>query len=243
MRRCPQCNRVYRVYGLDITFCLHDGALLGDTQSSEQTHVLPERAPTQHFQSQPAAAKVKGNTFRAVAIAGLILGIIFGVLLLAQVLINTQKQKPQSSLEVSSSPPVDNQEPSVAITPPSIKPTAVAPPVPAPSDLVAGQMTVEPLSFKSIKFTVAATGHQGVLVGKYEAWGGKNDINVVLLNAGEISGFQNFGSYRYYYNPGYIHSDRIKLRLPPGEYVLIFNNRSAGLTTKVVEAYIELRYE
>jgi hypothetical protein len=59
MRECPQCNRVY---GLDITFCLYDGALLDDEQDSEKmvvkTASLPaptQSAPTQAARVQPIA--------------------------------------------------------------------------------------------------------------------------------------------------------------------------------------------
>ena len=113
---------------------------------------------------------------------------------------------------------------------------------PTPKDLIAGTMQIDPLSFRYIPFSVDE-GHQGVVVGKFNAWGGQNDINVVVLAAQEMSDFQGHRAYNHYYNSGYISEGRLKIRLPTGDYFLIFNNRRSILTPKAVEAYIELRHE
>lgn len=241
MRQCPQCGRVF---GLDITFCLHDGALLEDARDAERTLVRPATALTRDFQAAPRHMPQKGGTARDLGIAALVVGVIFGGLFLVKVIIDSPKERASAGQSAKTSRPVVDAPQS---TPYSPQPAGSATPAPRPrppsTDLVAGRMTVEPLTFRAIPFRIADTAHQGVVVGKYEAWGGKDDINVVVLASSELQHFSNLGSYRYYYNPGYIHGDRLKLRLAPGDYVLIFNNRSAVLTSKSVEAYIELRYE
>lgn len=241
MRQCPQCGRTF---GLDITFCLHDGALLEDAPDTQQTLVRPASTLTREFQAAPKSPPKKGGSARELGFAALIIGVIFGGLFLVKVIIDSQEKKSLSSESTTSSQTVVDPPQTPAYSPRPVRSNTPTPqPRPASVDLVAGPMTVDPLTFRQIPFTIADTGYQGVVVGKYEAWGGKDDINVVVLAASELSSFRNLGSYRYYYNPGYIHSDRLKLRLAPGDYVLIFNNRSAVLTSKSVEAYIELRYE
>jgi len=80
-----------------------------------------------------------------------------------------------------------------------------------------------------------------VVVGRFDAWGGNNDINFVILPSHEMSNFQNQNTYTHFYNSGYIHEANIKRALPPGDYFLILNNRSALLTRKTVNAFFELR--
>lgn len=122
-------------------------------------------------------------------------------------------------------------------------PSRPAGPKPPSQDVVAHPMIIGPGAYRYIQFSVAALPYQAYLVGWYNAHVGSNDINTVVIAANEHPCFQNHGNCRYFYNKGYINSDRVKLPLPPGEYFLIFNNRRALFTGKKVEAYFELRYE
>lgn len=126
---------------------------------------------------------------------------------------------------------------------PTPEPTVYISTKPPPRDLIAGWMQIEPLQYRYFQFTIEPSDYQGKVVGRFTAWGGSNDINVVLIPAREFADFQNHNSYRQFYNSGYIHEGRVNATLPPGDYVLVINNRSALLTSKRVEAYFELRYE
>lgn len=114
---------------------------------------------------------------------------------------------------------------------------------PPARDLVKGWIQLGPGQFTYYQFTVEPGSYRGKVVGRFTAHGGSDDVNVVLLPAQEFADFQNHNSYRHYYNSGYIREGNINVTPPPGDYILIFNNRRALLTSKQVEAYVELRYE
>jgi hypothetical protein len=155
-----------------------------------------------------------------------------------------EKNKPTPHPTRSAPARMSLPEPTYSATPyPTYEPTPELLPKPPAHDIVRQQMFVEPLHFRYIPFTVESVGYQGLVVGRFDAWGGNNDINFVILPAHEMSSFQNHGAYTHFYNSGYIHGANVKRALPPGDYFLIFNNRSALLTGKTVNAFFELRYE
>lgn len=115
---------------------------------------------------------------------------------------------------------------------------------PPPVDLVAGSMQVEALHYRYIFFTVQPSIYPAaVAVGRFEARGGSNDIEVLIIPAEEMSTFQNHGSLRAPLKTGYVGGRNFKTHLPPGDYYLIFNNQRSLLTNKLVTAYVQLRYE
>jgi len=74
--------------------------------------------------------------------------------------------------------------------------------------------------------------------GRFTAMGGgKNDIEVYLLDKDAFTNWSNGNSGNAYYNSGRATVGNISVVLPDGfgEYFLIFNNRFSVLTPKAVE--------
>jgi hypothetical protein len=94
---------------------------------------------------------------------------------------------------------------------------------------------VEAGQFRYYSFAFPVTSN---VIGSFEAKGGRNDIDVIILHAGEFKNFQNNAGFRSYYRSGYVASGNINLTLPPGMYYVIFSNSAALLTNKVVTANV-----
>lgn len=103
-------------------------------------------------------------------------------------------------------------------------------------------MVVDAGSFRYIPFTVADAGRIGIVTGRFQARGGSNDIRTLIISADEMANFQA-GAYKAFYNSGYIQTADISLKLAPGSYFLIFDNRKALILGKTVYANFQLHYE
>jgi len=97
-------------------------------------------------------------------------------------------------------------------------------------------------------FPVAATrfiyfgfrrDYEFALIGNYSATGGSNDIDFFIVDGNEFINFQNGNDFRSYYTRRKTTTDSVKLRLQPGTYYLIFSNKMAIMTNKVVKASFE----
>jgi hypothetical protein len=104
-------------------------------------------------------------------------------------------------------------------------------------------MQVEALHYRYIFFTVKPSSYRAVAVGRFEARGGNNDIEVLIIPAEKMSTFQNHGSLNVPLKTGYVGGRTFKTYLSPGDYYLIFNNQRSVLTHKFVTAYVQLRYD
>jgi hypothetical protein len=79
------------------------------------------------------------------------------------------------------------------------------------------------------------------LTGTYSAIGGNNDISCIIVDAENFRYFQNGKAAQTVYNPGYISlPGTVDLRLAPGSYYIIFDNRIALITNKTVTAIFEV---
>lgn len=74
----------------------------------------------------------------------------------------------------------------------------------------------------------------GVLEGRYEIQGGAGDLDVALLTAGEERSIINSGRV--------FGTGQIKVRLPMGQYSLVFSNQFSILTPKSVSPEFRLSY-
>jgi hypothetical protein len=118
------------------------------------------------------------------------------------------------------------------------------PPARTPQNQVvfSGTIRVPNLQAMYYQFTVPQ-GHPATLSGGFTAWGGNNDIDTLVLPASQFAGWQSLGRYYALYNSGYIHAGKINLRLEPGDYVLVFTNRQAILTSKNVQGFVQLFFD
>lgn len=79
------------------------------------------------------------------------------------------------------------------------------------------------------------------VIGRFEASGGRNDIDAIILDADEFTNYRNTGNYKSYFHSGYITVGNIDLNLPAGSYYIIFSNSAALFTNKIVKAKIEIQ--
>ncbi|HXI26663.1 MAG TPA: hypothetical protein VNG71_22620 [Pyrinomonadaceae bacterium] len=131
-------------------------------------------------------------------------------------------------------------QPTITITPqeqPSFEQQPVTPSI--RETIVDSTFPVGPRAYQSYSFTVAAN-RLGNLTGTFSATGGRNDIDAWVIDANQMANFANGHSTHFYYHSDYVSYGEINLRLKPGAYYVIFSNRTALLTNKVVTAQIYL---
>jgi hypothetical protein len=89
------------------------------------------------------------------------------------------------------------------------------------------------------KFNV--TGDSGRVVGKFRASGGAhNDIRAVITDADECENYVNGNQAAAFYDSGQKTVATIDVRLQPGRYCIIFDNRNSVVSAKEVSAQIFL---
>lgn len=72
------------------------------------------------------------------------------------------------------------------------------------------------------------------LWGKFRASGGKNDIEVYIVDDDGLENLRNGNQFSYYYFSGRVTVGTFDKRLPRGNYHLVFNNSWALMTPKAV---------
>jgi hypothetical protein len=113
---------------------------------------------------------------------------------------------------------------------------AQAPPVAVP--IARGAYTIPAGSHQYFNFHV---DHGiGRLVGNFQATGGRNDIEVYVLDALQYVNFANGHRAPTFYNSGRVTVGRLDVPLGPGKYVLVFSNNYSVITPKAVSAEIVL---
>lgn len=236
--QCPEC---WHHVPAQSAFCNHCGHELARTRVAPQ-QVVPIKQS--HLTPRPTAKWSRPGSALAIMVWLFVAIICVGA---GVFIYDHWPQHEESSRRTQSSTYEPKlSAPARTVTtylPPTPEPTPYIPPAPPPHDVANGIMQVDALTYRYIAFTVVPSSYQSLLVGRFNAAGGQNDINVVVIPAAEMSNFQDFRIYRQFYNSGYITTARVKVPLPPGDYYLIFNNRRALLTAKTVEAYFELRYQ
>ena len=107
-----------------------------------------------------------------------------------------------------------------------------SPPISQRIDLINQTFHVPARQAVRVPFTLPRVAR---VSGSFQASGGKNDIQVCLVDEAGATNFFNGNAFRYYYQSGgYMTTDTINQTLPPGTFYLILNNRDAFLTNKTV---------
>ncbi|HSK72230.1 MAG TPA: hypothetical protein VK892_11075 [Pyrinomonadaceae bacterium] len=75
------------------------------------------------------------------------------------------------------------------------------------------------------------------LKGRSRATGGKNDIEVYILDSDNFENWKNGNEFRAYYSSGRVTVASFDVRLPKGTYHLVFSNRWAIMTPKAVSLW------
>ena len=134
-----------------------------------------------------------------------------------------------------STPTPAPSQPALAVTPqPSVEtPT----PLPTRETIVDSTFPVRARSYQSYSFNVTGSGH---LTGTFNATGGRDDIDVWVIDAKQMLNFANGHNTFFYYHSDYVSYGEVNLRLRPGAYYIVFSNRTALLTNKIVDAHIYL---
>lgn len=101
--------------------------------------------------------------------------------------------------------------------------------------------TVKAGDAKYWNFQVGSAGAN--VVGRFRAEGGSgNDIKCLILDADSFENWRNGHRVKTYYNSEKITVANVNVNLPPGEYVLVFDNTYSILTNKAVTANVEMRW-
>jgi hypothetical protein len=118
--------------------------------------------------------------------------------------------------------------------------------VPVSTPLAEGQFEVRAQQYLTWKFVVPASGIRNYrVVGHYSVVGGSgNDIQAVVATEDEFQNWINGHKSRSFYaSPGKVTTGGLNVALPPGRYVLAFNNRFSLLSNKAVLAEIKATYD
>lgn len=245
---CPACKSAVAD---DLRFCLHCGHYLGEPD--EPTRVIPPRAApkTNTNVAVPSFASLENErepwalgTGALVIGAGviLILGVVIALAIFSMRDDATQQPNANRRAAVNatptprlSTPTLVQSQPPITITP---QPSSETPtPLPKRETIVDSPFQVRARSYQSYSFNVTGSGH---LTGTFNATGGRDDIDVWVIDAKEMPNFANGHNTHFHYHSDYVSYGEINLRLRTGSYYVIFSNRTALLTNKIVDAHLYL---
>lgn len=114
-------------------------------------------------------------------------------------------------------------------------PTTLEPPPKTRMLVVNESFHVDAQSYISYKISIL---NQGRVEGGFRAYGGKNDIDVIIVDEDNFENWKNGVNGRSPYQSGYTSRGKIDVVIPAGVYYLVFSNRAAWLTNKTVAAEI-----
>ncbi len=252
---CPSCKSALAD---ELRYCLHCGHYLGEPD--ETTRVIPQRfVPKAKVNVAVPSFKTidKGREPWALGTGALVIGavivlILGGVITLVFMEWGSQPSETRNTNRpIASYTPSPTRPPTPAPTPITTQPAIVntpqgqssfeqpSPPIPLRETIVDSTFPVGPRAYQSYSFTVAVN-RVGNLTGTFSATGGRNDIDAWVIDANQMANFANGHSTHFYYHSDYVSYGEINLRLKPGTYYVIFSNRTALLTNKVVSAQIYL---
>jgi hypothetical protein len=247
---CPSCKSALAD---ELRYCLHCGHYLGEPD--ETTQVIPPRptpktpinVPIPRFETLEKEREPWALGTGALLIGGIVILILGGVIALMLFQWMSQPVGPSNAnrpIASSSKQPTPNPTPKATPTAAAIaSPQEQISPEPQPTvtreTVVDSTFPVGPRAYQSYPFSVPA-GTVGNLKGTFSATGGRNDIDAWVIDANQMANFANGHNTYFYYHSDYVSYGEIKLRLKPGSYYLIFSNKGALLTNKVVEAHVYL---
>lgn len=254
--QCPSCKSAVAD---DLRFCLHCGRFLGEPEETAQVSTPRPQPASTIRAAKPflSAIETPRKPLRnwpfglGAFIAGMLL-LIAGALAAAALIYNADGIRVDLP---------DNKELTVLTPSPSREPTQRSRPTATPdpvsstpetkqqsNDLERGSATPTPQPrevpifkqtvgvgagrFYSFRFTLVKTAR---LVGRFQAFGGSNDIAAAILDDDALPAFSAGQATRAYYaSAGYVTTDSVNLVLAPRTYYLTFDNRKALLTPKTV---------
>lgn len=108
--------------------------------------------------------------------------------------------------------------------------------------LVPTSLVVAARSWTSFPFTISDSDRTARLTGHFEAKGGGHDaISAYIVNQEGYDNFRNNSRFSSVWGtPGELHTSSFDLRLTPGNYYLVFDNRNSIFTEKVVNVSASL---
>ena len=241
----------------ELRYCLHCGQYLGEPD--ETTRVIPSRAiPNKQINvAVPTFETIeKGREPWALGTGALVIGTVIvlvlgGVITLALMEWGSQPNETRNTnrpIALTVVSPTRSPTPNPTPTPtqptntitPQEQASFEQPGTPSTREtIVDSTFPVGPRSYQSYSFAVAAN-RIGNLTGTFSATGGRNDIDAWVIDANQMANFANGHSTYFYYHSDYVSYGEINLRLKTGSYYLIFSNKAALLTNKVVEAHVYL---
>lgn len=112
--------------------------------------------------------------------------------------------------------------------------------------LVNSTFRVNGASYVYFPFAVLVENKSVLVNGRFRAAGGRqNDITGLVLDSDQFENFRNGNTYYPHYNSGSVTVGNVNVRLPPGQYYLVFNNPAGALISysKNVSASVFLNFE
>ena len=111
-------------------------------------------------------------------------------------------------------------------------------------DLAAPPVALTPSSFtigaESKQFQFRSSGQH--VFGHFKAEGGsRNDIRVSIFDQDGFANWQNDHIVKTYYDSGKVTTGKIDVRLKPGTYYLVFDNRFSGVSNKAITSDIQIQ--
>jgi hypothetical protein len=200
-------------------------------------------------------------------IRGLLIALILSLLIAVGILVGLfLREKPTTvanshlhsvaTFSLTPSPtPIPSMPATVYPTEPENSPTPVMPsprttpeeylqdihaPTPDPPQrrpIAKGAFTVAAQQFLYWQFEVSKPSR---VTGEFSATGGRNDVEVYIMNTFQYMNFNNNLSTPTFYNSGRATARTIDVALPSGSYWLVINNRFSIFTPKAVTVDIDL---
>lgn len=101
-----------------------------------------------------------------------------------------------------------------------------------------------PLSYNWFTMHVPAQATNAVLKGHFRVTGGLgNDIRCFVTDTDGLENFRNGHRFATYFDSGTVTAQTLRVRLDPGIYYLVFSNRGALFSNKVINGRMEIEYE
>lgn len=218
---CPHCAEPIREAATICRYCNRNVVTPPEAQRP------PDGPDSQAVLATPAVPVTPRSEGTRNAVAALLLF----ALILIFVWVVVQKSKNSSSPDTT-----ESSVGSPATVPPLI-------PHPVAQKLLNGNLDVQAGSYQYVNFSVPADAIRAKVTGSFHAFGGAgNDIQVVIATPSEFENWINGHQAQVYYSTDKTTNGTIDRQLPPGDYMLAFNNRFSALSRKEVTGEITLSY-
>jgi len=110
--------------------------------------------------------------------------------------------------------------------------------------LLSGSHVVQPQQFVTYTVTITPEMRNVRLSGRFTATGGAgNDLQALITDEDGLLNFRNGHQSKVYYESGKVTADSFDVRLGPGTYYLVFNNRFSLVSNKAYDADVKLDFD